>query len=149
MSDTPGVIAPPPLIFLGALVIGLGLEQIWPIEGIAHRGAGYALFLAGIVLLILAIQAFRRASTNVQTRKPSTTIVEAGPYKYSRNPIYVGMALMLVGIGLAVGSAWTILMVVPFLGIIRTGVIAREERYLAAKFGGAYDSYRSRVRRWI
>jgi protein-S-isoprenylcysteine O-methyltransferase Ste14 len=85
----------------------------------------------------------------VQTRKPSTTIVEAGPYKYSRNPIYVGMALMLVGIGLAVGSAWTILMVVPFLAIIRTGVIAREERYLAAKFGADYDGYRSRVRRWV
>lgn len=149
MNESPNVLAPPPLIFLGALILGLALERLWRIEGIAHRGAGYTLFLAGIVLLMLAIQTFRRAGTNVQTRKPSTAIVERGPYRYSRNPIYLGMAAMLVGIGLAVGSAWTILMVIPFFAIIRFGVVAREERYLAAKFGAAYETYRSRVRRWI
>jgi protein-S-isoprenylcysteine O-methyltransferase Ste14 len=149
VTDTPGVVAPPPLIFVGSLAVGLVLEHLWPIEGVAHRGAGYALFLAGIVLMILAVQALRRAGTHVQPHKPSTAIVDTGPYRYSRNPIYVGMAAMLVGVGLAIGSAWTILMVVPFLAILRTGVIAREERYLSAKFGARYEGYRGRVRRWI
>jgi protein-S-isoprenylcysteine O-methyltransferase Ste14 len=149
VKDSPGVIAPPPLIFVGSLIVGLAVEHLWPIEGVAHRGVGYALFLAGVVLMVLAVQAFRRAGTHVQPHKPSTAIVETGPYRYSRNPIYVGMAAMLVGVGLAVGSAWTILMVVPFLAIIRSGVIAREERYLGAKFGAEYEGYRSRVRRWI
>jgi len=149
VRDSPGVIAPPPLIFVGAIAIGLGLEALWPIEGIAHRRIGAAIFLAALLLAAWAIVSFRRAGTNVETRKPSTTVVAAGPYRFTRNPIYVGMAGMIIGAGLAVGSAWTILMVVPFLVVIDRGVIAREERYLSAKFAADYGAYRARVRRWI
>jgi len=149
VKDSPGVIAPPPLIFLAAIAIGLGLEALWPFADIAHRRTGAVIFLAGLLLAGWAIVSFRRAGTNVQTRKPSTTVVAAGPYRFTRNPIYCGMALGIVGVGLAAGSVWTILMVVPFLVVIDRGVIAREERYLSAKFAADYGAYRARVRRWI
>lgn len=149
MTDSPRVIAPPPLLALGAIAIGFALDAIAPIAGPSHLGAGIAVFLAGLAFAGWAIASFRRAGTNVETRKPSTTVVSVGPYRYTRNPIYVGMALGIVGVGLAAGSAWTILMVVPFLALIDRGVIAREERYLSTKFGATYDDYRARVRRWI
>jgi protein-S-isoprenylcysteine O-methyltransferase Ste14 len=76
-------------------------------------------------------------------------VVSAGPYRFTRNPIYIGMVLGIVGVGLAAGSAWTMLMALPFVVVIDRGVIAREERYLSAKFGATYDTYRARVRRWI
>jgi protein-S-isoprenylcysteine O-methyltransferase Ste14 len=149
VKDTPGVIAPPPLIALGAIALGLGIEEIWPIDGPRHLAGGIAVFLLGFALAGWAMASFRRAGTNIQTRQPATTVVAAGPYRFTRNPIYIGMVVGILGVGLAAGSTWTMLMALPFLVVIDRGVIAREERYLAAKFGEQYDAYRGRVRRWI
>lgn len=150
--DNPGVVAPPPLLALCAIAAGFAVEAAWP-SALPAQGArivaGLAIFALGFALAGWAIFAFRRAGTGVETRKPSTTVVAAGPYRFSRNPIYLGMVLGIVGVGIAAGSAWVIAMLVPFLAVIRTGVIAREEAYLDAKFGEDYRRYRAGVRRWL
>jgi len=110
---------------------------------------GLALVVVALALFTAAYRAFRAAGTNVETNKPSTAVVTGGPYRLSRNPIYVSMAALLAGIGIAVGSIWVTAMVVPFAAIVPFGVIAREERYLEVKFGDEYRRYRARVRRWM
>jgi protein-S-isoprenylcysteine O-methyltransferase Ste14 len=151
-DDNPGVIAHPPLILLGALALGFLLERFRPmaLPGRDTRlVVGLALVVAALALFAAAYRAFRAAGTNVETNKPSSVVVTKGLYRLSRNPIYVLMAALLAGIGIAAGSAWVIAMVVPFAAIIRYGVVAREERYLEAKFGDEYRLYRARVRRWF
>ena len=80
---------------------------------------------------------------------PTTAIVEAGPYRFTRNPIYLGMFLGLVGLAIGFDSLWLLATLVPFALVIRYGVVAREEAYLERKFGDAYRHYRTRVRRWL
>jgi protein-S-isoprenylcysteine O-methyltransferase Ste14 len=80
---------------------------------------------------------------------PTTTIVDTGPYRFTRNPIYLGIFLGLVGLAIAFDSLWPLVTLVPFTLVIRYGVVAREEAYLERKFGHAYRRYRSRVRRWL
>jgi protein-S-isoprenylcysteine O-methyltransferase Ste14 len=80
---------------------------------------------------------------------PTTTIVDAGPYRFTRNPIYLGMIVGLVGLAIAFDSLWLLVAVMPFALVIRYGVVAREEAYLERKFGDVYGPYRSRVRRWL
>jgi protein-S-isoprenylcysteine O-methyltransferase Ste14 len=85
----------------------------------------------------------------VPTNLPTTTIVDTGPYRFTRNPIYLGMVLGLIGLAIALNSLWLLLTLVPFAVVIRYGVIAREEAYLERKFGDVYRRYRARVRRWL
>jgi protein-S-isoprenylcysteine O-methyltransferase Ste14 len=150
--DNPGVIARPPLLTLAAFLIGAGLEWLRPtcIPGGALRSVlGLLLAGGGVALIAAAMRQFRAAGTNIETYKPSEAIVSTGLYARSRNPIYVGMAVILIGLGLAIDSLWVIAMVVPLLAVLRWGVIAREERYLARKFGEPYRAYTARVRRWL
>jgi len=150
--DIPGVIAPPPLILLGHILLGLALDWLRPapfLPATAQYALGGALIALAGALAGAAIFRFVRAGTNVPTRRPATALVVAGPYRFSRNPIYVGMILLLLGIGVMVDSVWIVALAVPFALVLRYGVIAREERYLAAKFGDAYRLYCTQVRRWI
>jgi protein-S-isoprenylcysteine O-methyltransferase Ste14 len=152
VNDKPNVIGPPPLIALAAIAIGFALEEAWPTALPQHSlrlGAGLVLFALGFTLFSWALITFRAAGTSVETRKPSTTVVETGPYRFTRNPIYLGMTLAIFGVGIAAGSLWVIAMTLPFLVVIDYGVIVREERYLEAKFGATYRGYRERVRRWL
>jgi len=112
-----------------------------------HEGA--ILFVLALALFVWAIVTITRAGLNVPTSQPTTTIVEGGPYRFGRNPIYLSMFLGLIGLALAVGNLWLLLMLVPFALVIRYGVVAREEAYLERKFGEVYRGYRSRVRRWL
>ena len=96
-----------------------------------------------------AIVTITRAGSNVPTNLPTTTIIESGPYRFTRNPIYLGMFLGLIGLAIAFDNLWLLMMLVPFALVIRYGVVAREEAYLARKFGDVYCGYRSRVRRWL
>ena len=86
---------------------------------------------------------------DVPTNRPSTTIVRSGPYRLTRNPIYLGMFLGLIGLAIAFNNLWLLLMLMPFALVIRYGVVAREEAYLDRKFGDVYRDYRSRIRRWL
>ncbi len=150
--DNPGVIAPPPLIYLGFLVLGLALDYLWP-AGVAPDGvrypSGIALFVLGGAIFAFALRQLRKAGTSVETRKPTTAIVTGGPFRFSRNPIYVALSLVYAGIGFAVDSAWVLALLAPALIVMRYGVVSREERYLERKFGEAYLRYKASVRRWV
>lgn len=151
--DQPGVIAPPPLIALGALIVGLGLDHLLAGGfGGSRMTAGVlggALTLFGIGLIVGCAALFRRAGTNVQTRRAATAIVSTGPYRLSRNPIYAGLLAAQAGLSLVFDAPWALLGLLVTAPMLHWGVVLREERYLAAKFPEEYGAYRAQVRRWL
>ncbi len=153
-SDTPGVIAPPPLIYLGFLATGWAIERFVRdvTFGLPDRwGAfiGISLVVIGFMIEGEATMRFRRANTAVQPWKPSSSLVTEGIYGLSRNPIYVGMAAIYAGLALTFDAPLALALLIPCLFVIDRGVIAREEPYLEARFDQAYRDYRARVRRWL
>ena len=107
------------------------------------------IFADALALFVWAIVTIRKAGTQVETVKPTTAIVADGPYRFTRNPIYLGMMLSLIGLAIAFNTLWLLIALVPFYFVIRHGVVAREEAYLERKFGSVYLDYKQRVRRWI
>ena len=151
-SDTAGVVAPPPLIYLAGLLAGLGLDWLWPAPFAPDWARIYraaVLFLLGLALATTVMLRFRRAGTRIEPHKPTTVLVTDGLFRYSRNPVYVGATCAYVGIALAVDSLWMPALLLPVLAAMHWGVILREERYLEARFGDAYREYKSQVRRWL
>jgi len=152
--DVAGVIALPPLIFLGFLAAATVLEVIVPLPVLAAPAltrylAGAALAACGVVMIGMGTRRFQAAGTNIPPTLPTTALVVDGIYRRTRNPLYLGTTLVYLGLSVAAGSLWAIGLVVPLMWVINTGVIAREERYLERKFGDAYRTYKARVRRWI
>lgn len=150
--DHPKVIALPPLIFAASLGVGLGLHWLLPISLSPVgplRAVGTVLLLTSAVIALSASAVMRKAGTNIRPDKPTTTIVTSGPYRFTRNPMYLSLCLLNTGIALLVGGLIPLLMTMVLATILQLGVIVREEKYLAAKFGQAYVDYRSRVRRWF
>ena len=155
--DTPGVIAPPPLIAFAALLLGLALDWVLPSSVVRHIFGlvtrlvfGGMLIAAGMVLAVAAVQRFRRAGTNVEPWKPAVSLVTDGIYALTRNPMYFALILMLAGIGIALGSDWIIVLSIPAALLLHFGVIKREERYLEQKFGESYRAYMRKVPRyWV
>ena len=165
-TDHPGVIAPPPLIYLGFLLAGWGVSALgarpeivaagfgwlaagFDLEIATRRGAALTLIIGGLLLDGMAAGLFRRRGTAVEPWKPSTALIIEGPYRFSRNPIYVGFAITYLGLAIAMDSWIALILLVPCLLVVDRFVIQREERYLSAKFGAAYDAYRQAVRRWL
>ena len=151
-TDNPGVVARPPLLYAGALVIALALHWLRPLPILDHAialGAGLALIVLGVGIAIPGRGALKAAATNIDPMRPTTAIVTSGPYRFSRNPLYVALTLLFVGITLAVNTWWGIVILVPLVIVMHYGVVRREERYLEKKFGEAYRQYRSRVRRYL
>jgi len=150
-ADTAHVIAPPPLIYALPLLAGLLLNHFRPQAVLPPAWA----HLLGPLIVLLgfgalpAVLAFRRAGTHPQPWRPATALVVTGPYRFSRNPMYVGATLFYIGVSLWVNSLWPLLLLPVVLVIMSRGVIAREEAYLERRFGDEYRSYRSRVRRWL
>ena len=152
--DAAGVIALPPLIFLGFLAAAAVLEAVVPFPVLpAHAFqrylAGAALAVAGFVMIVMGTRRFQAAGTNIPPNLPTTALVVDGIYRRTRNPLYLGLILIYLGLGVAAGSFWAGGLIVPLLWVINTGVIAREEHYLERKFGDAYRAYKARVRRWV
>jgi protein-S-isoprenylcysteine O-methyltransferase Ste14 len=148
----------PPLAWALAVVAGLALNWLAPLpflpaalpaRWLGARWVGATLFVLALALFAWAVVTITWAGSNVPTYRPTTTIVESGPYRFTRNPIYLGMALALIGLAIAFDILWLLLMLVPFALVIRYGVVAREEVYLERRFGDSYRGYRSRVRRWL
>ena len=153
-KDNPGVRFPPPFIYLGTLLIGIVLERFTGLRsiGIARTilvGVGALLVLAGLVLIAAAIGLFRRKGTTPEPWGTTTLIVTSGPYRFTRNPMYLGLGLVYAGLALALDAPIALILLPLVLVVVQTQVIAREERYLAAKFGESYLEYRRRVRRWL
>jgi len=150
--DRAGVIAPPPVIYLIALAIGLLVHRLYPVQVLPTPfaiGIGLLLIALAGPLVISALRAFSRAKSTFGFRKPASAIVTNGPYRFSRNPSYVSLTLLFGGIAFLVNSLWVLLMVVPAVTVMHFGVIKREERYLEAKFGDEYRAYKATVRRWV
>jgi len=152
-TDTADVMIRPPIAWAVAVLAGLALNWLMPLPFIpAAMPAGWLgamVFALALALFAWAIATITRAGSNVPTNRPTTAIVVAGPYRFSRNPIYIAMVLGLIGLAIALNSLWLLLTLVPFALVIRYGVVAREEVYLERKFGDDYRRYRARVRRWL
>jgi protein-S-isoprenylcysteine O-methyltransferase Ste14 len=136
-----------------AAVVGIALGWLAPLPfvptAIPASWIGGGLFVLALALFAWAVTTMTRAGSNVPTSMPTTSIVERGPYRFTRNPIYLGMMLSLAGLAIAFDSLWSLIMLVLFFLVIRYGVVAREEAYLERKFGDVYRSYRARVWRWL
>ncbi len=151
-KDASGAILPPPAIFAIVLLISYGLQRGRPDEGLPEPlrfYLGLALIAVAIVLAGFCIRAFWRRKTSVDPYKPVTALVVEGPFRYSRNPMYVALALLYLGIAVYFGQVWALLLLPFALATVHYGVIVREESYLERKFGQDYLAYKSRVRRWI
>jgi protein-S-isoprenylcysteine O-methyltransferase Ste14 len=154
-QDNPGVIAPPPFIYLGGLALGLLLHRILPLKYLSRTPRGITLTIGStcvsvaLTVGILGFRQMRAANTNINPAQPATTIVTEGPFRFTRNPVYLSMTLLYLGIMFLVNSLWLLLILPPILGLMNVGVIAREERYLEHKFGAQYLAYKQRVRRWL
>ncbi len=153
-ADVAGVIALPPLIFLAFLAAATVLEAVVPLPvlaalALARYLAGAALAACGFVMIGIGTRRFLAAGTNIPPTLPTTALVVEGIYGRTRNPLYLGTTLVYLGLSVAAGSLWAIVLAVPLLWVINVGVVAREERYLERKFGDAYRAYKARVRRWV
>jgi protein-S-isoprenylcysteine O-methyltransferase Ste14 len=151
-QDNPGVIAPPLLIYGIPLVLGVYANRRYPFEvgrGAVMGGVGIALAVFAIVLGFWAVVQFWRAHTSMMPYRPTTVLIETGPFRYSRNPLYVAMAAGYVGVALLANTIWPLFLLPLVLLMMHRGVVEREERYLERKFGDKYIDYRSRVRRWL
>lgn len=151
-SDRPGIVIPPPLIYIGGLALGLRLDRaILPSPMRVPGGtlAGWLLIAAGTVVGVSGAVMFRMHRTGVLPHRPATSVVQDGPYRFTRNPMYLGMTLAYLGISLLLAKWWPLATLPLVIWAMHPLVILREERYLSARFGGEYDEYRSRVRRWI
>ncbi|MDF5722652.1 MAG: isoprenylcysteine carboxylmethyltransferase family protein [Rhizonema sp. PD37] len=150
--DNPGVIAFPPALFAGTLALGLLLHFIFPVNVLPHLIAialGVVVLVSAALIAISSFRAMRRAQTAVNPSRPTTAIVSDGAFSFSRNPIYLSLTLLDVGIALLFNALWALLILLPLVVVVQNGVIKREERYLEQKFGDEYLRYKASVRRWV
>ena len=155
-TDKAGVIAPPPAIALAAVALGLALDWLWPKSvlqdalGLYGRLAlGGLLMAAGLAIAIIAERTFHRIGTDPLPWKPATQLAATGIYTYTRNPMYIGLALLMAGLGIALASTGILLMLIPAALVLHYGVVKREERYLERKFGEDYRRFKATVPRYV
>ena len=152
--DRAGVLAPPPLIYLAFLALALALHYCcWPLPmgmpAVIRHGLAVVLTSGALSLLEGARSKFQQAGTEMRPWLPTTAIVELGPYRWTRNPMYLGVTMIYLAIGLWADSWLPVLLLWPLLETLKRGVILREERYLTEKFGDEYCRYKERVPRWF
>jgi protein-S-isoprenylcysteine O-methyltransferase Ste14 len=154
-TRTAGVVARPPFLFAGSLLIGFISDRLLPLPfpvpeiGLIPWAVGGSLILIGLALAAAGIRNFLRAGTPVPTNVPTRSLVTTGIHGWTRNPIYLGLFLVYGGIGIATRSPWILILTLPLAIVVRYGVVAREETYLERRFGDAYRGYKARVRRWL
>jgi len=150
--DSPGVLVWPPLLYGLALLAGIALHLLAPLGTLSpwpSRIAGVVLLGLGVALARWGERAMHRAGTNVHPSQPALALVEEGPFRFTRNPLYLGLTLLYIGVALLIPAIWPLILLLPVIAVMHWGVITREERYLEEKFGHAYRTYRDRVRRWL
>ena len=153
--DSSGVRFPPPLIYVVAILAGSLLQRAWPLSIVPlgttflRRSLGWLAIALWLALMVTALRRFSLADTSFKPTKPTKAIVAEGPYRFTRNPMYLGFVFMTLGIALLANWLWLLLLVPVVMVVIRRTVIDREERYLEMKFGDAYLQYKARVRRWL
>jgi protein-S-isoprenylcysteine O-methyltransferase Ste14 len=145
-------LARPPFVYLGAITLGLVLHLAWPARLVSasfSTPVGVMVTLLAVALFASAVRTLRAAGTPIPGNQPTTTIVHAGPYRVTRNPIYLAFSLFHLGLSFWVNSLSLLVTLIPAVALISLVVIPREERYLEARFPSAYMSYKASVRRWL
>ena len=152
MPDNPGVRIPPPLFYAAAVIGGWALNRRIPLpvsSATPVRALSWIFVLMWAALTAASIGLFRRSRTSMLPVRPAANLVIRGPYRITRNPMYVGLAFLTIGLGLFINSWWPIILLVPTVVVVQQFVIVREENYLRRRFGGQYDAYTKQVRRWL
>ena len=156
MTRIPDVANPgrirPPVVYLASICLGSIIHALWPMKVFPpsiSAPIGILLVVVACTLFISAARAFKRAGTPVPGNRPTTTIVHAGPYRFSRNPIYLAFTLFQLGLAVRINSLGMLLTLVPALALIMLVVVPREERYLEARFPTDYSAYKRKVPRWV
>lgn len=147
----PGLVRPP-FVYLAAILSGIGFDLVRPLRWLppaAGVWVGVPLVLVALALFIAATRQFRIARTPVPGNKPATAIVQSGPYRFSRNPIYLAFSILVLGIACWINSLWLLGTLGAAVGLMSLVVIPREERYLERRFDAEYREYKTRVRRWL
>lgn len=145
----------PPLYFIGGFLLGLLLHgAVAPIHLMrdgsrALSVAGWVIFWLGLIVAHAGVATFWLAGTTMFPFKAASRLVQHGPYRFTRNPMYLGLTIAYVGLSLALNTAWPLLLLPILLWLLTKTVIEEEEKYLAATFGDEYVAYRKRVRRWL
>jgi protein-S-isoprenylcysteine O-methyltransferase Ste14 len=142
----------PPLIYLVSLAVGLLIQLVIPLPVLPRILAiplGAFLVVLAIPLVSYSVEKFRAAGTPVPARKPTTTIVRTGPYRFSRNPIYLAFSLLQLGLAIWINTVWLLVTLAGAVALIHYVVIPREQQYLERKFGAQYLDYKTSVRRWL
>jgi len=141
----------PPLVYSSSITAGALLTWLWPLPFALPAAVpiGGTMVLASIALFWLSVRALRAAGTPVPGHQPTTNIVRTGPFRFSRNPIYLAFFGLQLGIALSISSIWMVATLIPAAAVVSRVVVAREERYLESRFGPQYASYRDSVRRWL
>jgi protein-S-isoprenylcysteine O-methyltransferase Ste14 len=142
----------PPFVYLSAIVLGLVLHFAWPVRLVSRAVSvplGATAVLVAVALFLSAVRTFRTAGTPVPGNLPTATIVRSGPYRWSRNPIYLAFSLLQLGAAVWVNSLWLLVTLIPAVALMSLVVIPREERYLEARFPSDYLAYKASVRRWL
>jgi protein-S-isoprenylcysteine O-methyltransferase Ste14 len=153
--SSPGVRFPPPILFVGGLLLGWLLDRYWRalplsrVGGSAVELIGWSLLGVGLFLVAWGMLIFRRARTAIIPSHGASRVVTHGPYRYSRNPMYTGLTIAYVGVAALIDSAWPLIVLPVVLVALVRLVISREEAYLSDAFGAEYGAYRERVRRWL
>jgi protein-S-isoprenylcysteine O-methyltransferase Ste14 len=151
--DGAAVRIPPPLIYLGAIAAGVLAQFLVPLRlplgSTVRLGVATAAMALGLDAIRRAIGLFRRSGQDPKPWEPTPEILTTGVYRYTRNPMYVGMALLQTGIGVALASGWIVLLVPVSMSLVYWTAIRHEEAYLTGKFGAVYEDYRRAVRRWL
>ena len=151
-NDHPGVKLPPPLVFIGLGVVGVGLQYVIPLSIGIDTPANYL----GIGVIIVSIagigflfKLFKRYETEIEPWKTTSNIITTGPYKYSRNPVYIFLCGVPIGLGIIFNTYWALFAFIPALIIVYYTAVKKEEKYLETKFGQDYLDYKTKIRRWL
>jgi len=142
----------PPFVYLGSLALGLVLHVAWPVRLVSRAVSGPlggAAVLVAVALFLWAVRTLRSADTPVPGNRPTSTIVRTGPYRFSRNPIYLAFSLLQLGVAVWVNSLWLLGTLIPAVALMSLVVIPREEHYLERRFPSEYVPYTAAVHRWL
>lgn len=142
----------PPFVYLGSIVLGLLLHLVRPTRLVppsVSTPIGAIVTLLAVALFVSAVRTFRAAGTPIPGNRPTTTIVRTGPYRFSRNPIYLAFSLLQLGLSFWINSLALLITLIPAVVLMWLVVIPREERYLEARFPSEYSAYKASVRRWL
>lgn len=154
-KDAPQIVFFPPLLFFGTLIFAVLLEFLLPLKvlpvfaGNAAMFIGAAIMALAVSLAVSGVRNFKASATNVNPRQPALNLVTGGPYRFTRNPMYLGMTMFQPGAGLAFSLEWSFVLTPLLFAALHYGVVLREETYLSRKFGAPYDEFRASTRRWL